>query len=115
MMMVTKEAHGMTDFLRLGPLVNDLSVRIGLRKAHHHSLFMHPFCIFNVYMWYVYWGMIYMCEICIWMDVECHAIYAWDMYVDTCYIYIWYIYIDGWHAMYVWDIYVKNVSMQCIL
>ena len=50
MMMEDKEDHGMKAFLRLGPLVNILSVRIGLGKAYDHSLFVHPLCMFNVYM-----------------------------------------------------------------
>ena len=50
MVMVTKEAHGMKAFLKLGPLVNILRVGIGLGKAHDHSLFMHPFFMFNVYI-----------------------------------------------------------------
>ena len=74
--MVIKEAHSMKAFLRLGPFVIILRVRIGLRKAHDHSLFMHPSCMFNVY-------------IC-------------DMYIEACYVCMWYIY--GW--MY--------VSMQCM-
>ena len=45
MMMVTKEPHGMKAFL-----VYILSVRIGLGKAHDHSLFMHPLCMFNVHV-----------------------------------------------------------------
>ena len=50
MMMVTKEAHKMKAFIRLCPHVIILRVRIGLGKAHDHSLFVHPFCMFNVYM-----------------------------------------------------------------
>ena len=49
-MIVTKEAHGMKVFFRLGPLVNIISVRIGLGKAHDYSLFMHPSYMFNVYI-----------------------------------------------------------------
>ena len=50
MIIVTKEAHGMKAFLGLGILVNILGVRIGLGKAHDHSLFVHPLCMFNIYM-----------------------------------------------------------------
>ena len=53
MMMVDKEAHGMKAFLGLGPSCNILSVRIGLGKAHVHSLFVHSSCMFNVCMRYV--------------------------------------------------------------
>ena len=53
MMMVDKEAHGMKAFLGLGPSCNILSVRIGLGKAHDHSLFVHSSCMFNVCMRYV--------------------------------------------------------------
>ena len=49
MVTVTKEAHGMKAFPGLGPLVIILRVRIGLGKAHNYSLFVHPFCMFNVY------------------------------------------------------------------
>ena len=50
MIMVIKEAHRMKAFLRLGTLVNILSVRIRLGKAHDHSLFMYPLCMINVYI-----------------------------------------------------------------
>ena len=49
-MMEAKEAHGMKAFLRLYPHVIILRVRIGLGKAHDHSLFMHPLCMINVYL-----------------------------------------------------------------
>ena len=42
------------------PNCNILIVRIGLGKAHDHSLFMHSSCMFNVGMRYVCWSMLYM-------------------------------------------------------
>ena len=50
MMIEDKEAHGMKAFLGLGPYVIILRVRTELEKAHDLSLFMHPLCMFNVYM-----------------------------------------------------------------
>ena len=52
-MMVTNEAHAMKAFLGLGPVIIILRSRIELGKVHDHSLFVHPSCMFNVYMWYV--------------------------------------------------------------
>ena len=47
------------------PNCNILNVRIGLGKAHDHSLFVHSFAC---------------------------SMYVWDMYVDACYVCMGYVY-----------------------
>ena len=86
------------------PNCNILIVRIGLGKAYDHSLFVHSSCMFNVCMRYVCWSMQCMYEICIWMNVQCHAMYVCDIYIDTwiqCMyeIYILWMYV-GMRCMY---------------
>ena len=85
------------------PTCNILSVRIGLGKAHDHSLFVHSSCMFNVRMRYVCWSMLCMYEICIWMNVQCHAMYVCDIYIDT--------WIQCMYEIYILWMY---VGMQCM-
>ena len=51
-----------------------------------------------------------MYEICIEMNVEWHAIYVWDMYIDACYIYMWDIY--RWMAC---NVCMRYIYCECIL
>ena len=85
------------------PTCNILSVRIGLGKAHDHSLFVHSSCMFNVRMRYVCWSMLCMYKICIWMNVQCHAMYVCDIYIDT--------WIQCMYEIYILWMY---VGMQCM-
>ena len=45
-------------------------------------------------MWHIYRKMA--CNVCMrYICCECcHAMYVWDMYIEACYICMWYIYID---------------------
>ena len=52
MMMVDKGGSWNEGFSWARPNCNILNVRIGLRKAHDHSLFVHSSCMFKVCMGY---------------------------------------------------------------
>ena len=56
-----------------------LRVRIGMRKIHDQSLFVHPLCMFYVYIGYICDDMLYMLyviNVCVWMPFNLYIGYV---------------------------------------